>query len=126
MKLSKLSFKISAIALAGMISTTAFATNAFFEVGKSYLFIPRMDLVVKGTVTQVTDHEIVFTDRYLLKASAAAVNADNDDAKSGRTKSAAIAEYLKSNNKEALLEEGPLSHIPTSYSRSEMTAIKLD
>ena len=39
---------------------------------------------------------------------------------------AAIAEYLKSDKKQSLLEASPIKDIPTSYSRSEMTAIKID
>jgi hypothetical protein len=82
-------------------------------------------MVMKGTVTQLTDHEIVFTDRYILKASKA-TTAKGNDAKAVAINANAIAQYLKSKNKESLLEASPLKDIPTSYSRSEMTAVKVD
>ena len=120
MKIAKSFF--SSLLLTSMLSTTAFA-NDFFEVGKTYLFIPRVDVVMKGKVVQVTDQEIVFTDRYVLKASKIAKGNDEKAAKLNR---AAIAEYLSSKNKASLLEEIQLKNVPISYSRSAMTAIKID
>jgi hypothetical protein len=122
MTLSRIMISL-AIALA---TTTLYASDQFFVVGKSYLFVPRLNMVMKGTVTQVTDHEIVFTDRSVLKASKVPASANNDDVKSGKIKSTAIADYLKSDKKESLLDSGPLRNVAVSYSRSEMTAIKLD
>ncbi|EKD70456.1 MAG: hypothetical protein ACD_46C00531G0006 [uncultured bacterium] len=118
-------FKIS-IVLATFLANTAFAADQFFEVGKTYLFVPRMNIVMKGTVTQVTDNEIIFTNRYILKASKASANVKNDDAKAVAIRGAAIAAYLKSDKKDSLLEASPIKDIPTSYSRSEMTAIKIE
>ena len=80
---------------------------------------------MKGKVVQVTDQEIVFTDRYILKHSKATTPAGND-AKAVTIKANAIAEYLKSKDKAHLLEASPLKDIPTSYSRSEMTAVKVE
>ncbi len=108
-----------------MLSSAVFASDQFFEVGKSYLFIPRLNMVFKGTVTQITDHEIVFTDRATLKSSKAAATVMNDDVKSGKIKSDAIMEFMKSKNREALLEPSAYKG-PISYSRAEMTAIKID
>lgn len=103
----------------------AVASDSFFEVGKTYLFIGRSDVAMKGRVAQVTDQEIVFTDRYILKHSKATTPAGND-AKAVAIKAAAIAEYIKSKDKASLLEASPLKDIPTSYSRSEMTAVKVE
>ncbi len=121
----KLSNQLAAIAIISVISSATFAAGQFFEVGKSYLFVPRLNMVFKGTVTQVTDQEVVFKDRAILKASKAAATVQNDDAKSGSIKSEAIAEFLKSKNREALLDPS-LVNAPVSYSRSELTAIKID
>lgn len=120
--------QLFAAAVLILVSTISFAGDEFFEVGKSYLFVPRLNLVILGTVTQVTDHEIVFTNRMLLKESKAAATVMNDDAKSGKIKSQAIANYLKSDKakRATLVEAGPLTDIPTSYSRAEMTAMKVD
>ena len=126
MKISKSIYFIFTFALTTLLSTTVLADDSFFEVGKTYLFTPRLDLVMKGKVVQVTPQEVVFTDRYILKASKAAMLAKNDDAKSAMIKSKAIVEYMKSKNKAALLEPSPLKDLPTSYSRSEMSASKID
>lgn len=108
-----------------MLSSAVFASDQFFEVGKSYLFTPRLNMVIKGTVTQITDQEIVFTDRAILKASKAAATITNDDMKSGKIKSEAIAEFMKSKNREALLEPSAYKG-PISYSRSALTAVKIE
>lgn len=126
MKLSKIIMKLSAVTLVGFLSSTAFAAEEFFEVGKTYLFTPRMNLVMKGTISQITDHEIVFTNRSILKASKASAAIKNDDAKAVAIRGAAIAEYLKSDKKDSLLVASPLKDVPTSYSRSEMTAVKVE
>lgn len=126
MKISRMMRKLSTAALIGLLSSTAIAADQFFEVGKSYLFVPRLDFVMKGTVTQITDQEIVFTDRSILKASKATANVKNNDLKSAAIKSAAIAEYIKSDKKESLLESGALKNVPVSYSRGALTAFKLE
>lgn len=126
MKLSTMLTKLSAVLLLGFMSCAAFASDQFFEVGKSYLFVPRIGVVMKGTVTQITDQEIVFTDRSILKASKASDKIKNDDAKAANIKGFAIAQYLKSDKRESLLEPCALKNIPTSYSRSEMTAVKIE
>lgn len=120
--------KLLAAAVLVLVSSATFAGGEFFEVGKTYLFVPRLNMVMVGTVSQVTDHEIVFTNRMLLKESRAAATVMNDDAKSGKIKSQAIANYLKSDNEKRLtmVESGPLKDVPTSYSRAEMTAMKVD
>jgi len=120
--------QILAAATLVLASNVAFAGGEFFEVGKTYVFVPRLNMVMVGTVTQVTDHEIVFTNRMLLKESRAAATVMNDDAKSGKIKSLAIANYLKSDKEKraALVESGPLKDVPISYSRAEMTAMKVD
>lgn len=120
--------QLSAVAILALASTVSFAADEFFEVGKTYLFVPRLNMVMVGTVSQVTDHEIVFTNRSLLKASKAASTVMNDDAKSGKIKANAIADYLKSDKtkRAAMVESGPLTDVPTSYSRAEMTAMKVD
>lgn len=118
--------KLTPIIMLMLYSGITLAADEFFEVGKTYLFVPRINMVMKGTVKQVTDHEIVFTNRYVLKESKAAATVTNDDAKSGKIKSLAMANYLKSTNKAALLESGPLKDVPTSYSRGALTAIKVD
>ena len=125
MKPSSIINKLSAIALIGFLSGTAFASDQFFEVGKSYLFVPRINMVMKGTVTQITDQEVVFTDRSILKSSKVPASAQNDDSKSAAIKGAAITEFLKSKNREALLEHSKYAG-PISYSRSALTAIKID
>lgn len=117
--------KFAAAVLFSLIANSALAAE-FFEVGKTYLFVPRLNMVMKGTVTQVTDHEIVFTNRYVLKASRVPANLANDDVKGGKIKSDAIAAYLKSDKKATLVEAGQLKDVPTSYSRAALTAIKLD
>lgn len=124
MKLKQLSAAIVLSLAAGI----ACAGGEFFEVGKTYLFVPRLNMVMVGTVTQVTDHEIVFTHRSLLKDSKPAATVMNDDAKSGKIKALAIANYLKSDKdkRAQMIESGPLTDIPTSYSRAEMTAMKVD
>jgi hypothetical protein len=126
MKISKLIHATIFALTAILLSSSVFAGDSFFEVGKTYLFTPRMNLVMKGTVAQVTDHEIVFTNRYILKASKASAQVKDNDAKAVALRGAAIAEYLKSDKKQSLLEASPIKDIPTSYSRSEMTAIKID
>jgi len=128
MRRSNFILKACTLSLVSLLSATVFAADQFFEVGKSYLFVPRLDLVMRGTVTQITDQEIVFTDRALLKASKATANVANNDAKSGAIKSAAIMEYLKSDKakRETLVEASTMKNIPTSYSRSALTAIKID
>jgi hypothetical protein len=126
MNTSKFICLISTFALNLILSTTALAAESFFEVGKTYLFTPRMNLVMKGTVVQVTDQEIVFTNRYILKASKASAQIKDNDAKAVALRGAAIAEYLKSDKKQSLLEASPIKDIPTSYSRTDMTAIKVE
>lgn len=120
--------QLFAAVLLVLASTVSFASDEFFEVGKTYLFVPRLNLVMVGTVTQITDNEIVFTNRMLLKDSKPAATVMNDDAKSGKIKSEAIANYLKSDKQKraTMVEAGPLKDIPTSYSRAEMTAMKVD
>lgn len=120
--------QLLAVTTLALASSVSFAGGEFFEVGKTYLFVPRLNMVMVGTVAQVTDHEIVFTDRMLLKASKAAATVMNDDAKSGKIKAQAIADYLKSDKakRAAMVESGPLKDVPTSYSRAEMTAMKVD
>jgi hypothetical protein len=125
MKLSIIT-KLSTVILLSFMSCAAFAADQFFEVGKSYLFVPRIGVVMKGTVTQITDQEVVFTDRSILKASKASDKIKNDDAKAANINGAAIAAYLKSDKRESLLEACALKNIPTSYSRSEMTAVKIE
>ena len=70
--------------------------------------------MIKGTVVEVTDHEIVFTDRYVLKASKAG----------GAKKKVAVKAYLDSDNKQSLLERSIITQ-DVSYSRAHMSAIKL-
>src|SRR3990167_5652252 len=103
MKISKPLRFISTFLLTSILSTAAFSADSFFQVGKNYLFMGRFDLVMKGKVTQVTDQEIVFTDRYILKASKP-TTARMNDSTAVAIKSNAIADYLKSNNKASLLE----------------------
>lgn len=119
------SFYFILFLLTAIASTNLLAADQFFEVGKSYLFTPRLSMVMKGTVVQITDQEIVFTNRYILKASKASANV-KDEAKGVAMRGAAVAEYLKSDKKQSLLEPSVIKDVPTSYSRSEMTAIKLD
>ena len=126
MKLSSICLKLFGVILIGFMSCAAFASDQFFEVGKSYLFVPRVDVVMKGTVAQITDHEIVFTDRYILKASKASSQIKNNPAKAANINGTAILEYMKSDKKDSLLEATALKNVPTSYSRSEMTAVKLE
>lgn len=53
-----------------LFTSTVFAgENLFFEVGKTYLFIPRIGVVERGIVIKVTDQEVVFNDRSLLITS---------------------------------------------------------
>lgn len=120
--------QLLAVATLVLASSVSFAGNEFFEVGKTYLFVPRLNMVMVGTVSQITDHEIVFTNRMLLKESKSAATVMNDDAKSGKIKSQAIANYLKSDKEKrvSMVESGPLKDVPTSYSRAEMTAMKVD
>lgn len=120
--------QLTAAAFLVFASTATFAGSEFFEVGKTYLFVPRLNMVMLGTVSQITDHEIVFTNRSLLKQSKAAATVMSDDAKSGKIKSMAIANYLKSDKDQRakMIESGPLKDVPTSYSRAEMTAMKVD
>ena len=120
--------QLSATALLALLSSVTFAGGEFFEVGKTYLFVPRLNMVMIGTVTQITDHEIVFSNRSVLKQSKAAATVMSDDAKSGKIKSMAIANYLKSDKakRAVMIESGPLKDVPTSYSRAEMTAMKVD
>ena len=99
-----------------LLASAAMASDAFFEVGKSYLVIPRIDVVIKGTVTQVTDQEVVFKDHYELTTSKPG----------GSYKSTAIKEYLNSKDKASLLERTSLTDTPISYSRANITAIELD
>lgn len=63
-----------------------------------------------------------------LRQLSAAATVMNDDAKSGKIKSQAIAHYLKSDKEKraAMVESGPLKDVPQSYSRAAMTAIKVD
>jgi hypothetical protein len=117
---------LSAVVSSCLLATATFAADSFFEVGKTYLFTPRFDIVMKGKVVQVTDQEVVFSNRYALKASKAAARVVNDDVKSRDIKGKAIMAYLKSNDKASLLESNELKDVPVSYSRSNMTAIKLD
>lgn len=120
--------QLLATAILACASTATFAGGEFFEVGKTYLFVPRLNMVMVGTVAQVTDHEIVFTNRSLLSESKAAATVMSDDAKSGKIKSLAIANYLKSDKEKRakMIESGPLKDVPTSYSRAEMTAMRVD
>ncbi len=124
MKLTTPLRTLTTLTLTCLIASTAFAAEQFYEVGKSYLFVPRINMVLKGTVTQITDQEIVFDDIAVLKASKAAANV-RDDAKSGKIKSEAVVAFLKSKNRDALLEPRGFS-APTSYSRSALTAVKID
>lgn len=120
--------QLLATAVLACASTVTCAGGEFFEVGKTYLFVPRLNMVMVGTVAQVTDHEIVFTNRSLLSESKAAATVMSDDAKSGKIKSLAIANYLKSDKEKRakMIESGPLKDVPTSYSRAEMTAMRVD
>ena len=81
MKISKMIRVVSIFMLTSLLSTVVLAADSFFEIGKTYLFTPRMNIVMKGTVTQITNNEIVFTNRYILKASKASAAIKNDDAK---------------------------------------------
>lgn len=104
----------SALISASLMLPAQGYAGAFFETGKTYLFIPRIDVVIKGTVVEVTDHEVVFTDRHVLKASKSG----------GRQKIAAVKAYLDSDNKQSLLERSIITQ-DVSYSRAHMSAIKL-
>lgn len=97
----------------------------FFEVGNTYIFVPRVNMVMKGKVVKITGQEIVFINRYILKESIPGVNI-SDDHKSGVIKSQAIVNYMKSTNKASLLEASALKDVPISYSRGALTAIKVD
>ncbi len=72
----------------------------FYQVGKNYLFIPRINQVEKGRVVLVTSQEIVFSKRFVLIHSIFP--------KTSRHRSA-ISEFLHSKNRNKLLKKKTLT-----------------
>ena len=113
---------IIATAIALSAITASAAANSFYQVGKQYLFVPRLSLVEMGTVVQVTPQEVVFDNLYTVNNSTS--NPSKKD--SGKKHSNAIYRYLHSKDRAKLLTPSSLGeHVRVSYSRANLSGVEV-
>ena len=107
-------------------------SNDFYQVGKCYLFLPRLDAFVYGKISKLTDHEIVFTDKNLVYSQKISLIL-YDSHMTVEQKDKAMLEEL--NHQKAVLNDfmsgkmklpNTYTTTETAYSRAEMTAIQTE
>lgn len=103
------------------------ASHSFFEKGSCYIFVPRHDFASKGEVVMVTPQEVVFKNVKVI-VSTGEEDSSSDSLKAIMKKDKLLDEYVKSKDRSKYEAPVPYGNSETrfSYSRSEMTASKLD
>ena len=98
-------------------------SESFFEVGKCYVFMPRINAFNMGEVVQVTPQEVVFKNIYRVTN----VVKDDADPKAKIEQYQKLVDFINSKDRTQYLKNTIPGFNPVfSYSRGEMGAIELD
>lgn len=117
---------ITSLLTASLPALAEHSEDSFYKVGKRYAFVPRLDKMYVGTVTQINSQEVVFKVEGIIKGTNCEIqNTARERHQCGDKKGYLLMDWIKDGSRSETLEKISTSGEEIAMSRAELSGKEL-